>query len=80
MTKDLFPPEEENREVVKALGEKIQVHLDEIASYYTRTPKITIVIRCPWLPDGDFVMSNDEDPEATCNSLMNLHRRSHPGS
>jgi DNA-binding transcriptional LysR family regulator len=34
--------------------------------------------RCPWLVDGDLVMSNDEDPQAASNSMMNLYRRSHP--
>lgn len=71
------PSESENGEVIKELEEKISPLLNEIASFYTRSPKITLIVRCPWLVDGDLVMSNDEDPQTACNSMMNLYRRSH---
>jgi len=72
------PSESENGEVIKDLELRITPLLNEIASFYVRSPKITLIVRCPWLVDGDLVMSNDEDPQAACNSMMNLYRRSHP--
>lgn len=78
MAKDLFPPEGENKEVMEEIGKKIQPLLEEISSYYKQKPKITLIIRYPYFVDADFIMSNDEDPQAACNSLMNLYRRSHP--
>lgn len=78
MAKDLFPDEGENREAIQFLEQKIAKHLDEIKTYYSETPKITLIVRCPWIVDADFIMSNDDDPQAVCNSLMNLYRRSHP--
>lgn len=37
-------------------------HLEEICKLFTQRPKITIVIRTPWLvgQDGDVILSDDD--------------------
>jgi hypothetical protein len=46
------------------LRDRIAEHLDKIAELFKGTPKITIVIRGPWLEaegtDADVVLSDDD--------------------
>lgn len=46
--------------------QEIARHLDEMCQLFTQPDdcKVTVVIRCPWLEDGDTVMSNDKASEA----------------
>lgn len=48
----------------KRLQELIADHLEDICQMFTRRPKITIVIRTPWLEtegkDGDVVLTDDD--------------------
>jgi hypothetical protein len=42
----------------------IAEHLESIAAMFTQRPKITIVIRTPWLPDGGVLLSDDDFDQA----------------
>jgi hypothetical protein len=59
------------------LHEEIALHLDTICRLFTQRPKITIVIRTPWLEaegkDGDVVLTDDDFDLAiaTINRLRN---------
>lgn len=59
-------------EILAGLEEKLAEHLQEIAGYYTQKPKITLVIGCDWLPDGDLVMSNDDSTERVIERIKKL--------
>lgn len=39
-------------------------HLADIADLFTHRPKITIVIRTPWLDDGGILIGDDDLDEA----------------
>jgi hypothetical protein len=46
------------------LQKRVAGHLEEICKMFTQRPKITIVIRTPWLDeagkDGDVVLTDDD--------------------
>lgn len=39
--------------------EQVAVHLDEIATYFSGTPKLTICVRHPGQPEQDFLLTSD---------------------
>jgi hypothetical protein len=43
-----------------ALQSVIADHLEDICKLFAQRPKITIVIRTPWLEDGDVILSDDD--------------------
>lgn len=46
---------------LRRLQENIADHLEEICKLFTQRPKITIVIRTPWIEgEGDVVLSDDD--------------------
>ena len=49
---------------LQRLHNDISTHLSEISALFTEQPKITIVIRTPWLPDGGVLLSDDDLDEA----------------
>ena len=49
---------------LQRLHADISRKLNEINSLFTEDPKITIIIRTPWLADGGVLMSNDNFDEA----------------
>jgi hypothetical protein len=46
------------------LRERIDDHLEDICKMFTQRPKITIIVRTPWLEaegkDGDVILSDDD--------------------
>jgi hypothetical protein len=56
----------------------IAAHLEKIAAMFTQRPKITIVIRMPWLEaegkDGGVVLS-DDDFDAAIAEINRLRNR-----
>ena len=45
---------------LERLHANISDKLNEIGGLFTEPPKITIVIRTPWLDDGGVVLTNDD--------------------
>lgn len=60
-------------ELVK-LHARISQKLNEIDSMFSESPKITIVIRTPWLEDGGVLLSND-DFDAAVKEIDRLRYR-----
>lgn len=60
-----FPPREAapdaqpTPDAVQAVGERVQEHLAEIAKLFRPGVKLTILVRAPFLPDGDLVVTDD---------------------
>jgi hypothetical protein len=54
---------------LQLLHNDISTHLSEIAALFTQPPKITIVIRTPWLPDGGVLLTDDDLDEAIAEIL-----------
>jgi len=51
-------------EKLQLLHADISDHLEAISKLFTQRPKITIVIRTPWLEDGGVLLSDDNFDEA----------------
>lgn len=49
---------------LQRLHQDISEKLREIDAMFKQSPKITIVIRTPWLEDGGVLLSNDELEQA----------------
>jgi hypothetical protein len=52
-----------NDKLLQVHGE-ISKHLEKISKLFTQRPKITIVIRTPWLKDGGILLTDDEFDDA----------------
>lgn len=48
------------RELVERLADRLSVDLDNILAKFKRGAKVTVIVRCPWLKDGDTVIGNDD--------------------
>jgi hypothetical protein len=64
-------------DIIANLQAEVADHLEKICKLFTQRPKITIVIRTPWLAekglDGDVVLTDDDFDEAIAaiNRLRN---------
>lgn len=56
-----------------ALKDELTPHLEEIRALFLRRRdvKLTLVIRCPWMGDGDIVLTDDE-PSAAIAAIQHL--------
>jgi hypothetical protein len=55
------------------LHQAISDHLEAISDFFTQKPKITIVIRTPWLECGDVVLT-DDDSELAIAAIKRLEQ------
>lgn len=62
------------RPVVGSLMDKLSKHLDAILAEFKPGAKVTVIIRCPWLADGDTVIGNDDITEAVKVATRMLER------
>lgn len=63
-----------SRPGVRSLSDRLSVHLDGILSCYQPGAKVTVIVRCPWLKDGDTVIGNDDIEEAVSVAINMLAR------
>jgi len=49
---------------LEKLHAEVAQHLGEISDLFTQPPKMTIVIRTPWLVDGGLLIGDDDFDEA----------------
>ena len=56
------------------LRSQVADHLEEICKLFTKRPKITIVIRTPWIDDGGVVLT-DYDFDAAIAEINRLRER-----
>jgi hypothetical protein len=59
---------------LKLLQRQVAEHLEDIASLFTQRPKITIVIRTPWIADGGVILT-DDDFDAAIAEINRLRER-----
>jgi hypothetical protein len=59
---------------LQKLHADISILLEEIDAMFTQSPKITIVIRTPWLENGGVLLSNDDYDQAIAE-IQRLHAR-----
>jgi hypothetical protein len=52
----------------------ISAHLEAISELFTQRPKITIIIRTPWLKDGGVLLSDDNMDDAIAE-IRRLEKR-----
>ena len=45
---------------VQIMRARVAEHLEQIATMFNHRPKITIIVRTPWLKDGGVVLTDDE--------------------
>jgi hypothetical protein len=64
------------------LQQQIAYHLEQICTLFTHRPKITIVIRTPWITeaggDGDVILT-DDDFDAAIAAIERLRNRTPVG-
>lgn len=69
------PPKQDN---LKNLQYEVADHLEAISKLFKRRPKITIVIRTPWIEadgkDGDVILS-DDDFDLAISAINRLRER-----
>ena len=63
-----------SRDKVINLRNEVAWHLDEIAKLFKQRPKMTIVIRADWLPNGDVILT-DDDQEKAIAAIRRLHEK-----
>lgn len=65
--------EEQKIEMIRT---EIAEHLQEIADFFDKPDdvKVTCVVRCPWLGDGNLVVSNDDYDRAAL-TILDLKNR-----
>jgi hypothetical protein len=49
---------------LQRVHDEVSQHLEEISRLFTQRPKITIVIRTPWLEGGGVLLSDDDFDQA----------------
>lgn len=54
----------EPRPVVRNLSDQLATDLDSILSKFKPGAKVTVIVRCPMVKDGDVVIGNDDISEA----------------
>lgn len=64
---------------LETLRADVADHLEEICKLFTQRPKITIVIRTPWLKDGGVVLT-DDDFDAAVGEINRLRNREPVGA
>ena len=63
-----------SRDKLQQVHVEVANRLGEIADLFTQQPKITIVIRTPWLEDGGILIS-DDDFDAAIAEIQRLRVR-----
>jgi hypothetical protein len=63
-----------SQDKLKMLQANVADHLESIAAMFTQRPKITIVIRTPWLKDGGVILT-DDDFDAAITEIQKLRDR-----
>lgn len=60
---------------VKNLSVELSAILNDVASKFTGTPKITLVVRTPQVEDGGVLMTNESNIQLALDEIIRLSKK-----